>query len=292
MPIRGWRVPSIRSLPSEQGRVRFAAHAVIAHRRVLAQRLMSPSLPFRVLLLAGPPASSALWAQPIARWGARLPARALELFDPPPADASVAGLAARVVAELRAEPGPVVLVAQGSAIPVALAAAAQAPVARLVLCNGPLGRLDPFLGALARAARMPRLLAATLLQPRVLSGWLASSAGLRRAVVNPYVMDRDTVVALLDPLVRTPAHRRALASFLASLPAAVARPPVLTVPTLMVWGDADPLYPASDVDNARPFLRDLTHVGVPGGQHLHVEERPWVLADAVTAWLTRGGTVT
>lgn len=239
-----------------------------------------------VLLLAGPPASAGLWRGLLARWGVGARARAFELFDPPPEDPSVDGLARRVAAELATLPRPRALVAHGAAVPVALRAAAIDRPEHLALSNGPIGRLDPVLAGLCRLASSPRLLASTLLQPPVLSGWLASSLGLRRAVVNPYVMDRDTVVALLGPLLRTRQHRLALARFLASLPAAVAEPPRYEGRTLLVWGDADPLYPPAHADEARRWLPAARHVAVPGGQHLHPEERPWEMADRLAAWLT------
>lgn len=254
--------------------------------------LPASSRPRAALLLAGPPGSSSLWDGVAARLGEALEIHRLELFDPLPADPSVLGLARRVADALVALRQPALLVAHGSAVPVALRAAPLAQPAGLVISNGPVHRLDPFLWALSRAGRAPALLAGTLLQPAVLRGWLASSLGLRRAVINPYVMDRDTVVALLDPLLQSPPHRIALARFLASLAEATNQCPIWDGPALVVWGDADPLYPAFHGDEARRFLPKAQVVAVPGGQHLHPVERPWALADAVAMWVQEGLTAT
>lgn len=212
---------------------------------------------------------------------------AIELFDPPPEDPTVHGLAAAVVARARALKRPIALVAHGSAVPVAWRAAAALEPAALVLSDGPVSRLDPVTTALCQLARSPWLFSKTVLQPHVLTSWLVSSAGLRRAVVNPYVADRDTVVALLAPLLRSPAHRLAVARFLASLPTAVGSPPSFAGRTLLCWGDADPLYGPEMADEARRWLPQADVVAVPGGQHLHPVERPWAMADLVMAWLAK-----
>jgi pimeloyl-ACP methyl ester carboxylesterase len=58
---------------------------------------------------------------------------------------------------------------------------------------------------------------------------------------------------------------------------------------LLVWGDADRLYPASEAAYLEAGLPGTVHRAVPGGQHLHLEERPWEAADALLAWLRDQG---
>lgn len=253
---------------------------------------MPPSNSPKVLLLAGPPASAALWRDVQARLSSHLPVEAVELFDPLPADPTVAGLAASVADRARALGGDMVIVAHGAALPVAWRAAEAVSARALVLSDGPLTRLDPVLGALCGVARSPRLLAHTVLQPSFLRTWLSSSAGLRRAAINPYVADRDTVVALLEPLTRSSAHRLAVARFLQSLPPALGERPRFQGPTLLCWGDSDPLYPPKVADEGRLFFPNLETIAIEGGQHLHPLERPWAMADTVAEWLTRQGIAT
>ena len=238
-----------------------------------------------LLLVAAPPASSAMWndvTRRLAHHGLR--ARAIELWDPTPADPTVDGLAQRLVEEILGTDGEVILVAHGTALPIARAAAARTPVAGLVLTNGPVEELDLPPGRW-RLARSPRALAATLLQPAAWTRWLASSAGMRRTVVNPYVMDRDTVVALTAPYTASAAHRESAARFLRDL-RSIAQPDApQTDRSLLVWGDEDPLYPASLCDVARAGIPGIEVVEVPGGQHFHPIERPWYIADLVAEWM-------
>ncbi|MCK6503329.1 hypothetical protein L6R53_08020 [Myxococcota bacterium] len=237
--------------------------------------------PAPTLLLAGPPTSARMWDEVARRLGRHGPVEVRDLLDPVPSDPSVEGLAADLVAHLRAAAQPVTLVAHGLALPVALRAAVAVAGTRLVLCNGPVLHLDPVTALGARAGAVPGLLDTLLLRPGLALPWLASSAGLRRAVRNPYVMDRDTVVAICGPTLATARHRRALRAYLQSLPAALRSTPVHDGPALLVWGDEDRLYPPACVDEARRVLPRLRHHRVAGGRWLHPVERPWELADVV-----------
>ena len=179
----------------------------------------------------------------------------VEPWDPTPADPTVDGLAQRLMEEILGTEGEVT-VAHGTALPIARAAAARTPVAGLVLTNGPVEELDPATRTLARLARSPRALAATLLQPAAWTRWLASSAGCAGTVVNPYVMDRDTVVAR-PPYTASAAHRESAARFLRDSAALRSRMRLRrTGPRC--GGDEDPLYPASLRRGPR---RDSRHRG-------------------------------
>jgi pimeloyl-ACP methyl ester carboxylesterase len=238
-----------------------------------------------ILLVSGPPVSALLWDDVADRLKYHgLAVEVVELFAPVPPDPSVAGLARDLGKAVDAIEGPVVLVAHGTAVPVAWELAGSADLAGLVLTNGPIASLDPFLRTFCRLARSPRLLATTLLQPGLLQRWLASSAGLRRTVVNPYVMDRDMVVAISAPYLQSPASRLAVAEFLKDLPQAVDSPGPLDVPTLLLWGDEDRLYPPSTIDSIRHLLPRISHERICGGQHHHPAERPWDIADRLATW--------
>ncbi len=187
-------------------------------------------------------------------------------------------VAKRIAARVDSADGPVVLVAHGLAVPAVTRASALAGanLRHVVLSNGPVTRLDPFTRAFAGAG--PALSAA--LHPALFLRWLASSAGLRRAVCNPYIMDRDTIDAICGPLVARGSDRAAVAQYLRSLsPLPAFRSP--PVPTTFAWGDDDALYPLSEADTADAIAGGGRVRAIPGGRYVHPEERPWALADLV-----------
>lgn len=234
------------------------------------------------LLLTGPPFSATLWTEVGRRLEGRgVKTEAIDLFDPAPETATIPALAVRLANHIFAASGPVALVAHGSALPIALAAAGRLAPDLLVLANGPLQGPDPITRALGLALRPTALAARTALHPALFLRWLWSSAGLRRAVVNPYVMDRDTVVAICGPLFRTAAHRQGIARYLQELRGTVDVPQPLPTPTLLAWGDDDALHP---LEGARQLCETRPGVElhpIPGGRFLHPVERPWFLADLV-----------
>jgi pimeloyl-ACP methyl ester carboxylesterase len=237
----------------------------------------------RAALVAGPPFDGALWAHAARRleqrgWAVRI----IELgADGGPPAAWASGL--------RAALGPdELLVAHGAALRFALRAAAAAeaagaPLPGLVLCNGAAGAVDPVSRALGAACARPGL-GRLLCRPAVLQRYLWSSLGLRRAVVNPYVMERDRVVAVTSRWLGAGASAPALAAALAEGAVVEAVPALPRTPVLLLWGDEDPLYPPAVADAARAALGRALHHRIAGGQHLHVEERPWAAADLIHAW--------
>ncbi|MFT4977634.1 MAG: pimeloyl-ACP methyl ester carboxylesterase [Myxococcota bacterium] len=241
----------------------------------------TPAAPIRdLLLVTGAPFSATLWSGVEERLRTHgLRGESIELLDCSTVQAAADLLASRV----RMHDGPLAIVAHGSAVPAALRAAAAAAPAALVLTNGPAARVDPILKGIAALPTIA--LSQLLLRPGVWLRWLASSAGLRRAVINPYVMDRDMVVTICQPPVNTAPRRAASASWLKDV--ARGEPtPSFSGALLLVWGDHDPLYPASDVDIVRKRMPQLAHTSIPGGQHLHPIERPWAIADAIAEWLS------
>jgi pimeloyl-ACP methyl ester carboxylesterase len=244
---------------------------------------------YTLLLVSGPPVSAPLWDDVVTRLAHHgQPVQVLDLFDPLPTDPSVAGLARRIGEQVDSIDGSVVLVAHGTAVPVAWHLATTQDLAGLVLTNGPINSLDPFLGTFCRLAKSPRFLASTLLRPGLLQRWLASSAGLRRTVVNPYVMDRDMVVAVSRSYLRSSESRLAVAHFLKDLPQAVSEPRPIQVPTLLLWGDEDQLYPPTIIDSIRHLAPQSSHERISGGKHHHPTERPWEIADRIAAWTPSG----
>lgn len=233
-----------------------------------------------IVLVTGPPFSGRLWHQVHERLEShQLPACIVELHAPP-GTGSIAAATERICQALDGQTDPV-LVAHGTAIPAALLAAQQSPPAGLVLTNGALRRLDPALSAISR-------LPPAVLHPRIWLRYLASSIALRRAVVNPYVMDRDTVVAVCEPTIRSKALRSSQQQFLKDVARGASKAPAFTGPTMFLWGDNDKLYPNSITDSARSEFPQLREVPVPGGRHLHPIERPWFIADEIRNWCAIG----
>ena len=233
-----------------------------------------------ILGLGGPPVSSLLLrhlARPLAAGGFALALP--ELFDPPPRRGRVLDLAERLAPLLPGGDGAVI--AHGNAWPVALALAERGLVSRLILLDGPIDGLDPFSRALAGLARVSRPLAARLLSPTLVLPALASSAALRRLVVNPYLMDRDIVAMLGAPWSATAAHRAAVADYLADIASFRANIDLPGTDVLWVWAGADVLQPKPTSPEKNVRGRSSTAVALPGARHLAPEEVPWLIADAI-----------
>jgi pimeloyl-ACP methyl ester carboxylesterase len=236
-----------------------------------------------ILFLSGPPLTEGLWriAAPRAeaRTGGRCEAASVLRYGD-----GWRAAADALAQELRVRPR--VVVAHGLALPAAIGAAAQVAPPLLVLVNGPLTELDPVHAVLARAARGGAgLLAQTLLRPGVWLPILASSVALRRAVVNPYAMDRDIVDALAGPLVADASGRAAVARWWGSLAERWPDPANLACPLVLAWGDEDRLYPAATASALAARQPGIRHVRVPGARWLWPEERPWAVVDALEAAL-------
>ena len=120
-----------------------------------------------------------------------------------------------------------------------------------------------------------------MLGPKAALKLLASPAGLRRTVVNPYVWDYDTVVTICGPLFKDPDCRARTRGFLSALSEWTETPASTTAPTAHIYGDSDhllsPINLYFEPDN--PALHTIE-----GGHHYHPLERPWEIADRVTEW--------
>lgn len=240
----------------------------------------------RVWLLAGPPFGPGLFRAALPRLSASRPDVCVEALAVVEAAggggwrASAAALAARVGT------GDVV-VAHGLAVPVAIAIDGLArergvSLAAVALLNGPLERLDPVSAWVVQLAHLPGA-AHTLFQAAPWLAWLRSSAGLRRAVNNPYAMDRDTVAALCGPLVADSARRVALVAWLRSLRTPWPSASTVTAPLTLLWGDNDDLHPLGEGDAIGAKRASGLMRVAPGGRFAWPEELPWALADAVAS---------
>lgn len=156
------------------------------------------------------------------------------------------------------------------------------PLGGLVLVSGAVyaQRLPPFL-TLARLRGLGNLF---LLAP---PPRLLLRAGLRGIVRKEDCVDAELVEGYREPF-RNRGHRRAMVSAarqidLAGAAILAARIPELDVPTLLIWGEEDPVVPLDQGIRLSRELPDASLVVLPGVGHLPPEEDP---AGSLTPVLT------
>jgi len=227
-----------------------------------------------ILLITGPPLGALVFEHVQRRMAPRR-SIAVELVQIPIAQANLKGLVAKMD-EVVAASGASAVVAHGLAVPVAM----RMQGVRVYISNGPLQRPDTVMRGLTSAGQST--LAQLILQPNLALRWMSSSAGLRRAVVNPYVMDRDTVVRLSEAVLSTAESRKSAASWIKAVAADLEQDWVVKASEVFgIWGDSDPLYPLGQLRKALVGPGANTLSIIPGGRNMHVVERPWELADRV-----------
>jgi len=237
----------------------------------------------QIWFIAGPPFDVALWQAVEARVHTHgLSARSWACMISGSGDISEEQ--DRLSADLYAAETPVVLVGHGSALPLVRAAAEHPKVVGLVLSNGPGSELDRLNRLWTRLFSLPRPLRSTLLGPDLLMPVLASPVGLRRTVVNPYVMDRDTVVAICGPIFEDPDRRERVSTYFKSLPPHLKTAPTPNTHTLLCWGDADPIGADTYSEFEHTPGITVSRSPIPGGRFMHPVERPWEIADRIVEW--------
>ena len=179
---------------------------------------------------------------------------------------------------------PVVVIAHGTAIPAALNACQKVRPSAIVLSNGPLQSIDPLTKALIGWSKLPGLLTDTLISTDAILKVLASSIGLRRLVVNPYVMDHDTTVSVCRPIFASKTRRTRQREYFRSLSTHPWQAPPTDTPTMVLWGDSDILTRGQCVTFSNMETNGIDFQSIPGGRYLHPIERPWELADRCIEW--------
>lgn len=227
-----------------------------------------------ILMVAGPPIGAIVFDQVQRRLAPRRTV-AVELVQTPPAEASLEGLArrlAQVVEETKAS----AVLAHGLAVPVAM----RLQGVRVYISNGPIQKPEVRLRSLATAGQST--LAQLVLQPGLATRWMASSAGLRRAVVNPYVMDRDTVVRISEAVLASAETRQTASAWIKAAGGDVGSGWAVDISEVFgIWGDSDPLYPVAQLRKVLKGPSANAPSIIPGGRNMHLIERPWELADRV-----------
>lgn len=185
--------------------------------------------------------------------------------------------------------GPIIVAGHdwGGAVSMGWAVAAGDRCAGMVLCNTgiavPAGRRAPSLIRLAAAGPITDLVGhrtRIFVDGTLGLSWRRIAASAREAYRAPYRAARD---------------RRAIAEFVADVPFTAAHPSAaalaevaeqlrsLTVPTLLAWGAADPVF---DDSFALDLAARMPHADLqryPGIGHLSIEETD--VAGAIDAWL-------
>jgi len=234
---------------------------------------------FNVILVSGPPFDAPLWTHVVSRLNDHgVQAKTWPLFR---GDSGNFSEECRKLAEcIESLSGHTILVSHGLANPLAMTVSHRVDLAGLVLSNGPLTGPDRFTRAVSLLLRAPGAIGLP---------FLTSSLGLRRMVVNPYVMDRDTTVAVCGPVLTEPGRRARMQKFLQTVEW---NPPKKALPTLLCQGDSDILSCYKKTAFIESIGEYLTVDPVPGGRPLHPLERPWELADRLFAWSEKLPTAT
>ena len=226
-----------------------------------------------IYLLAGPPFGPQFWDSCIQRL--HFHGRRAEALNPFQYSCQLEELSQIVSTKLQKDD---VLVAHGTALPIAIQASKLQQFRLTVLCNGPLVQADRFLqifSSLPAAARR------FLLSSPIAFPYLSSSLGLRRLVVNPYVMDHDTIVTVCSGLKKDTKELSNYVAYTNIFRKKLQADFSPTMSYLFLWGDQDFLYPKTPIQNLLSKLKNSTYIGIPGGKNLYPIERPWAFADAL-----------
>lgn len=246
---------------------------------------------FTVLLVPGPPFDTPMWKDVQDRLETHgLKTRCWSVLNSP--TGNFEDETTLLSNEIRGTKEAIILLAHGTALPLAIAAAQKSPPAGIVLTNGTISDTEMFGRGLRMLSRAPIPLSSALFSKHIGLNFLASSAGLRRAVVNPYVMDHDTTVAVCGPILSHPERRNKMKNFFKTSKTsglALQTPPAKT---LLCWGDSDPITSGSYSLFVKSMPDNIDVSPVPGGRFLHPIERPWELADRVSAWTEKMLTTT
>ena len=180
------------------------------------------------------------------------------------------------------------VVAHGLSVPVAIEACHIVGNRRLIVSNGLLTAKVGFIRwILPRLQQLPCTLTRQLLRPSLSLPILASSAAFRRLVINPYVMDRNTLTQLTEEILSNPNYRKNIGSYISSLETWKVRAPTETS-VFAIWGDHDLLFPIEQLDATQQLLKipNRNIHRIEGGAHFHPIERPWSIADIIQTIIT------
>jgi pimeloyl-ACP methyl ester carboxylesterase len=244
-----------------------------------------------IWFIAGPPFDTPFWKDAAQRLQSRdLSAHCYPLLRHK--SGSIADEREQLIDALSKSDDDIVLVGHGTALPLILSVEKETRLRGIVLSNGPLGEFDLVTRSLSRVAKIPKPMDRIAFNPNLWLRFLSSSVGLRRTVVNPYVMDRDTVVAICGPIFTNSDVRGRAKTYLSSLSDLHEKGLDTRTPTLVCWGNSDPINRSNISNLMGSGPEEFTLKYIEGGRFLHPVERPWEIADAIFDWLQNSPTTT
>lgn len=257
-----------------------------------------------LLCLHGFPQTSACWFPLAERLGSRYELLMPDLpgmgrSDPAPrADGgTVAGLLVRMLDELGIDRVTVVGHDFGGAVAWALGIAHPDRVDRLVVVNSPLRRLDLRRGWHMLFFNLPILpelvFTATggALVERLIHLVSKNRQAFDHAAMQEYRSSLRTIEAQRNAFsyyrTVTRGYMRSAIKRMLPFVRPGSRPTTkIEVPTLVVWGDADPVLPVSLTTSMHEHVSDLTIEVLEGVGHFVPEEAPDALAQRIEAFIT------
>ena len=196
-----------------------------------------------------------------------------------------------------AAPRETVLVAHdwGALIAWQFAAHAVRPLDRLVILNGP----PPGVPKRPSLRQIGRYLYVIFFQIPRLPEWLFArrdyepiAFAFRRVAGKPERLDDEDLRHFREAAAQPGAmtamidYYRALVRGGGSRRMAARGFPTIETPTLMIWGDADPVLVPSMTDDADQWVKDVTRRFLPGIGHWVQQEAPDDVNEILSAWLT------
>ena len=180
----------------------------------------------------------------------------------------------------------VVLLTHGSTLEIGLKLTKNKAVKGVVLTNGSVSKPSHIAQI---GLKTPKWLMKLLSQPGLATSIFSSSAGMRRWVVNPSVMNRARVVMVCKEFLESEIYRKNCLNWISNHSLPISEAACLETPILSIWGTHDNFHPLHERQKLDTISPKHEGVEVLGGRYLHPIERPWETADAVLNWLTKRG---
>jgi pimeloyl-ACP methyl ester carboxylesterase len=233
-----------------------------------------------IICIPSPPFGRYFWRDVCARFSTHQ--LATKIVTPFSEESDPQKICALIKKECDSIKGPIYILAHGSSIQIALECASFPNIAGIALTNGSFYQDSQLLKL---AVSLPNFAMSILSQPKIAVALFRSSIGMRRWVVNPYVMNHDMVVTVCEEFISSSIYRDNCLKYIKEKPSSLQKIPQIRKPTLLIWGTGDYFHPIEHLSQHLSDSDAITCVNVPGGRYLHPIERPWETADSVHEWI-------